>query len=51
MRRIYCNKRQIEIDKFFIDCDQCFKNKQAGFTEHQMCKDFNITFVEEEDPK
>jgi hypothetical protein len=43
-QKYYCKKRCIILDKDFETCDTCFKNTQSGFTDLDMCKQFNITY-------
>jgi hypothetical protein len=49
MKDLFCNKRQTRVDTEFEICNDCFKKKKSGYKNQNMCKEFNITFLEKED--
>jgi hypothetical protein len=47
-QKYYCKKRLCVLDPDFKTCNACFEKKLAGFTDMDMCKQYNITYIEEE---
>jgi len=47
----FCKKRCIKLDVDFEICNDCFRRKLSGFEDQDMCKEFNINYIDNEGKK
>jgi len=51
MQNYYCLKLQKKISIFnkFSECEECIKRGKSGFNILNVCTNFNLTLIEEDD--